>query len=292
MVSTRRHFAVVPRTGGNSREQFMLSSHGEDGSPSQMTQRPAGTWLTVGALVSLAAVAWAATARQALDMGAMATGLIQVGTRMPSDMGAPLFMGMWLTMMVAMMFPTVVPMVLTHRMVVKQRGEGALPTVAFVLGYLAVWTAIGMLPLAAFLSFPEMSTIAGFAAWLPVLSGLVLVSAGLYQFTSLKSVCLKACRGPLEFILNHDFGAGTPGALRAGVVHGAYCLGCCWALMTVLVVVGFMNLIWMAALALIFLAEKNWRQGRRLSKVAGAFVAVLGAAVIVHPGWLTTVAGG
>jgi predicted metal-binding membrane protein len=257
------------------------------------TMSPLGrraTVVTVGVLVGLAALAWTLTAKQALDMSGMVTGLGQVGSRMPNDMAAPLFMGMWLTMMVAMMFPTIAPMVLAHRMVVTQRGEGALPTTVFVLGYLAVWTAIGLVPQAAFLVFRNLTMETARSAWLPVVAGGVLVGAGLYQFTPLKGVCLKVCRTPLSFILTHDFGSGVPGAFRAGVLHGAYCLGCCWALMSVLVVMGLMNLVWMAALSLVFLAEKNWRRGPLLSKLAGSLIALLGAAVILHPALLSTLA--
>ena len=242
-----------------------------------------------GLLVLLAAVAWFLTVRQANDMSGMVTGLGQVGSRMPNDMAAPVFMGMWLTMMVAMMFPTIAPMVLAHRMVVRKRGEGGLPTAGFVLGYLAVWTAIGIIPLAAFLAFRNLSAR---PAWLPAVSGAVLVVAGIYQFTRWKRTCLRACRTPLGFILEHDFGGGTRSAFLAGISHGAYCLGCCWALMAVLVVVGLMNLVWMAAIALIFLAEKNWRYGVALTKFAGTAVTALGIAVIVHPEWLAAISGG
>jgi predicted metal-binding membrane protein len=249
------------------------------------------TLLTVAILLGLAGLAWALTVRRALDMSGMITGLGQVGSRMPNDMAAPLFMAMWLTMMVAMMFPTIAPMVLAHHMVVAQRGEGKLPTIAFVLGYLVVWTAIGLVPLAAFLAFHNLPIEAAGSSWMPIVAGGVLVGAGLYQFTPLKGVCLKACRTPLSFILTHDFGSGAPGAFRAGVVHGAYCLGCCWALMSVLLVMGLMNLVWMAALSLVFLAEKNWRRGPLLSKLAGSLVALLGAAVILHPALLSSLAG-
>jgi predicted metal-binding membrane protein len=249
------------------------------------------TLLTVAILLGLAGLAWALTVRRALDMSGMITGLGQVGSRMPNDMAAPLFMAMWLTMMVAMMFPTIAPMVLAHHMVVAQRGDGTLPTIAFVLGYLVVWTAIGLVPLAAFLAFHNLPIEAAGSSWMPIVAGGVLVGAGLYQFTPLKGVCLKACRTPLSFILTHDFGSGAPGAFRAGVVHGAYCLGCCWALMSVLLVMGLMNLVWMAALSLVFLAEKNWRRGPLLSKLAGTLVALLGAAVILHPALLSSLAG-
>jgi predicted metal-binding membrane protein len=246
---------------------------------------------TIVALVGLAAVAWALTIQQALGMADMVTGLAQVGSRMPNPMTAPVFMLMWLTMMVAMMFPTIAPMVLAHRLVVVHRGEGALPTVVFIAGYLVVWTASGLVPLAVFLAFRDLPDDQPLAAWLPRLSGLVLVGAGLYQFTPWKRACLRACRTPLGFIMTHDFGSGTPGAFKAGLSHGAYCLGCCWALMSVLVVVGLMNLVWMAALALVFLAEKNWPRGATLNRLVGTAIAVLGCAVLLYPDVLGVVSG-
>jgi predicted metal-binding membrane protein len=246
---------------------------------------------TAGALIGLAAVAWALNVRQALEMSDMVTGLAHVGSRMPNPMSAPVFMLMWLTMMVAMMFPTIAPMVLAHRLVVVHRGDGALPSVAFVLGYLVIWTVIGLVPLAFFLGFRELTDEQPVTAWLPRVAGLVLVVAGLYQFSPWKRACLRACRTPLSFIMTHNFGSGAPGAFKAGLSHGAYCLGCCWALMTVLVVVGLMNLVWMAALALVFLAEKNWRYGPQMNWVVGTAIALLGCAVLVSPDLLTLVSG-
>ncbi len=246
---------------------------------------------TIVILVALAAVAWALTVQQASGMADMVTGLAQVGSRMPNPMTAPLFLGMWLTMMVAMMFPTIAPMVLAHRLVSRHRGEGLLASLAFVLGYLVIWTAIGLVPLAAFIGFRDLSEATPVTAWLPRLSGLLLLGAGLYQFTSWKRTCLRACRTPLGFIMTHDFGGGTPGAFKAGLSHGAYCLGCCWALMAILVVVGLMNLVWMAALALVFLAEKNWRHGVLFNRVAGSAVALVGCAVLLYPDLLGIVSG-
>jgi predicted metal-binding membrane protein len=246
---------------------------------------------TTAALVGLAAVAWLLTIQQSLGMADMVTGLAQVGTRMPNPMTAPVFLFMWLTMMVAMMFPTIAPMVLAHGLVIRHRGEGFLPSLAFVLGYLLVWTAIGLVPLAAFLGFRDLPDDQPVLGWLPRISGLVLLGAGVYQFTAWKRACLRACRTPLSFIMTHDFGSGAPGALRAGLAHGAYCLGCCWALMAVLVVVGLMNLVWMAAIALVFLVEKNWKHGGTLNRVAGTALGVVGCAVLVDPELLGIVAG-
>lgn len=231
---------------------------------------------TTGILLGLAAVAWFLTWRQSAGM-------------MVTDLSAPLFMGMWLTMMVAMMFPTVAPTVLAHRMVVLQRGEGNLPSIAFVAGYLFVWTFIGFVPLAGLLTFQAVEPYLN-PRWLELGAAAALVLAGLYQFTPWKSFCIKGCRTPLGFILTHDFGGGARAAFRAGVSHGLYCLGCCWALMLVLVMVGLMNLAWMAVIAVVFLLEKNWRYGVAVSKVAGLAVLGLGFAVAASPdllGWLS-----
>lgn len=246
--------------------------------------------IVVGCLVSLAALAWILTARQALDMNQMGS-LALVGTSMPMALSAPLFMSMWVTMMVAMMFPAVAPMVLAHRMVTRHRAESAISTVAFVIGYLSVWTVIGLIPLTLFLLFRAGARGALGDTAVSIGAGVVIAAAGVYQFTAWKSVCLRACRTPLGFVMTHDFRSGSRGALLAGVSHGAYCLGCCWALMVVLVLVGLMNLAWMSALALIFLLEKNWRDGELLTHVVGVALVVLGVAVALDPAVLHFISG-
>jgi predicted metal-binding membrane protein len=237
------------------------------------------TITTTALLLSLAAVSWFLTWRQA------------VGVMMVADLTAPLFMSMWLTMMVAMMFPTIAPMVLAHRMVVLKRGEGNLPTVVFVAGYLFIWTAVGLIPLVALIAFQNAGPQLGLR-WLEIAAGAALVVAGLYQFTPWKSFCLKQCRTPMSFILTHDFGGGPAAAFKAGASHGLYCLGCCWALMAVLVIVGLMNLAWMAVIAVVFLTEKNLPYGPVVSRVVGAAVVALGLAVAIFPGLLAWLSGG
>jgi predicted metal-binding membrane protein len=249
------------------------------------------TLSVVGVLVGLAAVAWWSTVRQADSMSDMVSGLGQVGARAPNDMAIPIFMGMWVAMMVAMMFPTIAPIVLAHRMVVQKRGEGTAPTVAFILGYLVVWSLIGVIPLAGFLGFRNLAADAADSRWLPTVAGVILIGAGAYQFSRWKAACLKACRSPMSFLMTHDWGGGSRSAFKAGVSHGASCLGCCWALMAVLVVVGLMNLVWMAGIALVFLAEKNWKHGIGLTKLIGSALVALGIAVIISPGILPNISG-
>jgi predicted metal-binding membrane protein len=241
--------------------------------------RPIATAIVV-ALLACAAAAWLLTIQQSSSMAMGGVAML----------GAGLFLVTWVLMMVAMMFPTVGPMVLTHASVVRSRGEGSVPTITFVLGYLVVWAAAGLVPLAV-IQLLSSSVAAAAGPWLPRAAGAVVVIAGVYQFTPLKNVCLKACRSPLAFVLTHDFGGGARAAARAGMAHGLYCLGCCWALMAVLAVVGLMNLAWMAVIAVVFFLEKNWRYGVLLSRVSGAVCVIIGVAVIAQPGVLHLLGG-
>jgi len=239
--------------------------------------------LVVVALVALSALAWRSTIEQANAMSGMVMGLGHIGSRFQGTMSAAVLLAMWVTMMAAMMLPTVAPMVLAHFAVTRQRGGGALPTVAFVGGYLLIWSVIGVLPMLAYWGFAQLGDEAGDARWLHALAGAILIIAGAYQFTSWKRTCFDHCQSPFAFAVMHDFGGGVPGALRAGAVHGVYCLGCCWAMMAVLVVVGLMNLMWMAGMVVLFFAEKHWKHGLVLAKVAGVALVALGVAVIAWP---------
>ena len=225
----------------------------------------------VAALLVCAAAAWLVTVSQAGSMGMGGIAMV----------GAALFLIRWLVMMVAMMFPSVAPMTLAFASVTRSRGEGVVPTAAFVLGYLLVWTAAGLVPLAILQAASHIWMTA--PSWLPRAGGAVIVAAGIYQFTPLKDACLRACRSPLGFILSHDFGGGSASAVRAGVSHGTYCLGCCWALMAVLAVLGLMNIAWMAVFAAVFFIEKNVRRGELLPRIVGAACVAGGLAVVVWP---------
>ena len=200
-------------------------------------------------------------------------------------MNAGLFLVTWLVMMVAMMFPSVGPMTLAFASVTRSRGEGLVSTAVFVLGYLLVWTAVGVIPLGA-LHLLEQLWMSS-PSWLPCVGGAVIVVAGIYQFTWLKDACLGACRTPLGFILSHDSGGGLISAVRAGASHGLYCVGCCWALMVVLAVLGLMNIAWMAVFSTIFFVEKNVRFGELIPRIVGAACVIGGMAVIASPSLLS-----
>jgi predicted metal-binding membrane protein len=222
----------------------------------------------VAALLTCAAVAWTITIQQSssVAMGGLAM------------MGAGLFLVTWVVMMVAMMFPSVAPITLAFAGVTRSRGQGYAPIGAFVLGYLAVWAAAGLVPLGALLVLEQLS----FPGPVPVrLTGAVIAVAGVYQFTPLKNVCLRACRSPLGFVMTHDFGGGATSAVRAGTLHGLFCLGCCWALMAVLAVLGLMSLGWMAIIAAVFFVEKNVRFGNLLPAGVGLVCIVGGILLLV-----------
>jgi predicted metal-binding membrane protein len=241
------------------------------------------------ALVSVSAVASVVAIEQANAMRGMVMGLGQIGYADPGSMGAVGFLAMWTTMMAAMMLPTIVPVVLAHHAAARRRWDNALSTPAFVAGYMLVWSAIGIVVWLAYRPFAYWGDEAAQSQWLAMLAGAIFCLAGVYQFTRLKRHCADMCRSPLTFTFAHDSRGGVRHALRAGVVHGAYCLGCCWAAMMVLVAVGLMNLFAMAILFVVFLAEKNWEHGRAVAYGAGVGMMILGIAIPAFPSLLAAV---
>ncbi len=207
---------------------------------------------------------------------------------------APLFLLIWVVMMVAMMFPTAAPMILTfHRVQSHKRrhGDAFVSTWVFVTAYMVVWTLAGV---AAYLGARAAEALGDHAdlsrATAARIGGAVLVAAGLYQLTPLKDVCLSKCRTPITFIMTawHD---GEAGALRMGLLHGAYCLGCCWLLFVILFPLGIMNMAAMAAITLLIFAEKTLPWGRLASRASAAALVVYGAVVMATPWMLPTFTG-
>jgi predicted metal-binding membrane protein len=165
-------------------------------------------------------------------------------------------LGMWAVMMTAMMLPTAAPMVLTFATVsLRQSARWAgLATALFVAGYLLAWGGFDAAATTIQIAVaPDLC--AGLLDRRPRLAGALLLLAGVYQLTPLKSACLRGCQSPLGFLLTHWRG-GTFGPLRMGLLHGALCIGCCWALMGIMFVVGTMSLWWMAGLTVLVLGEK------------------------------------
>ena len=197
------------------------------------------------------------------------------------------YLGIWVTMMAAMMLPSVAPMALVFVRISRDRearGRAFVPTWIFLAGYLAAWTAYGLLAYGVF----RLITAAG-TEWLawdragPYVAGGAIVVAGLYQLSPLKEVCLRHCRGPLHYVL-HGWREGRLGAVQMGFEHGLYCVGCCWGPMLVLFAVGVMSLFWMAALAAVVFAEKILPYGLTISRVLAVAFVALGIWVAVAPG--------
>jgi predicted metal-binding membrane protein len=206
-------------------------------------------------------------------------------------MGAPLFIAIWVAMMVAMMFPTAAPMVLTFARVHAgraARGQPHIPTGAFVAAYLVVWTAFGAM---AYGAAAGLERAAEESSWLmdhaARMGGGVLVLAGLYQLSPLKRACLAKCRTPLDFVMT-SWREGYAGAARMGVEHGVYCLGCCWLLFAVLFPLGVMNVAAMAAVTALIFAEKALPLGRHAARFAAVALLAYGALVLAVPEALPT----
>jgi predicted metal-binding membrane protein len=236
-----------------------------------------------GLLVSLlaaAGVAWLLTRERMLGMDA------GPGAD-PGSLG--FYVISWIVMMSAMMFPSIAPMVLTFAFVQRRRRERgavdrAVSTWVFVAGYLVTWTAFG---LAAYgvvtgirsLSIPALSWHRGG----PYLAGGVLVAAALYQLTPAKDACLRRCRGPLDFVIG-NWREGAWGAVRMGIVHGAWCVGCCWGLMAALFALGVMSVPWMIVVAAMIALEKLLPWEALANSSIAAVLLALGIAVAFAPG--------
>jgi len=189
---------------------------------------------------------------------------------------------MWAVMMVGLMTPSATPMVLMYARVGRHTAAQGTPfaaTVWFVAGYFLVWLAFALL---ATLVQWALERTALLDAWMAstsnVLGGLLFLAAGTYQWTQLKKICLTQCQMPFAFVMGHGgFRSDSPGALMLGLRHGAYCVGCCWALMALLLAGGVMNVLWIVLLALLILLEKVISFGRLIAHLAGLVLIAAGA---------------
>jgi predicted metal-binding membrane protein len=197
-----------------------------------------------------------------------------------------LTLGMWAAMMVAMMTPSAAPAILLYGRVRAHAMEGGrtgiAPSGIFAAGYLLVWLGFSVLAAALHwgLERSALMSAAAMGSQSKWLSAAVLISAGIYQLSPLKNACLTQCRSPAQFLSRH-WRPGAAGAVRLGLLHGAYCVGCCWVLMTLLFVGGVMNLAWIAVLTLLVLAEKLLSVGPWVARATGAALVVWGAATLL-----------
>lgn len=180
---------------------------------------------------------------------------------------------MWMVMMIGMMMPSAAPIILVYARAGRQAAESRplASTTWFVSGYLLAWIAFSLAATSAQWALERAALLTPMMASAnKAFGGILLILAGLYQWTPLKDVCLSQCQAPLGFILSHGgFQGAWTSSLRLGFRHGIYCLGCCWALMVLLFALGVMNLFWIAALAILILLEKVVPSGRVIARIAG-----------------------
>lgn len=226
------------------------------------------------ALIALAAAGWAYVAYQAASMESM--GSAMDGMAMGGIWGTVLFLSAWTAMMVAMMVPATLPLILLYRTIARNRLSrvGArVGMVTLLAGYVAVWTAAGLL-VYVYALFTD-----GAGSLATVFPALLLVVGGIYQFTPLKRICHARCSSPLFFLMQ-NWRPGATGALRLGVLHGVDCLGCCAGLMVGLVALGMMNLVWMLTAAVIIFAEKTVPGSHRIARPLGVIMVVGGVVLL------------
>jgi predicted metal-binding membrane protein len=201
-----------------------------------------------------------------------------------------LFLVAWQAHIAAMMLPSSLPLIRLFRRASRDQPRPGMARGAFLGGYLAVWTGFGVLALVGDAVLHELVHRRPSLDQPRLIGGGVLVLAGLFQFSELKDRCLRQCRHPAVFLMAH-YDRGVSAAWRLGARHGAFCLGCCWALMLVMFVVGIANLAWMAPLALLMIYEKTGPGGDRAVGPIGIGLTALGAFVALDPTWLPDLVG-
>ena len=240
-------------------------------------------------LFGVCGVAWAYTIALARHGAAHGPADLLLGVQArpwtASELGTTFVM--WGVMMVAMMAPMAAPMLLALARIGRAQPDASgplLPATGFLLGYLGIWTGFSLAATLAQWHLHELALVSAQGASRdPVFAGALLLGAGAFQLTPLKQACLTRCRSPLLFLMS-AWRPGAWGGLRMGILHGGFCLGCCWALMALMFVGGTMNLLWCAGLMLLMLAEKLLPPGRAVSHGVGIVLMVFGSYTLLA-GW-------
>ena len=241
--------------------------------------------LVISALTAACLLCWAWLVPVARDMyGPMHGAAAWMRTGGTDVRSAALLLAMWAVMMSGMMLPAAAPTLLLFALVVRMHDGAHLKArlCAFAAGYLAVWSAFALVAtllqqlLGAWLLLSPMMQLRS-----PAASGAVLLAAGIYQLTPAKRSCLNSCRTPVAFIARY-YRPGNAGALRLGLIHGGYCLGCCWALMLLLFAAGVMNLLAIAAIAIFVLLERAAPFAAQGGRLSGALLIACGALLLAR----------
>jgi len=253
----------------------------------------------LASLIATSAIAWLASIKQPDMMLTMTT---------YNPLSISLFAASWTVGMAAMMFPAITPMVLlynrflttnkqnsrlTQSSIIIQdennmRSSPAIPlrVILFIGCYLLVWSLSGIALLLGWSIIMNSTIMAqGNAELVKYIYGALLIMAGIYQFTPLKRTCIGYCESPLSFFM-HRWRGGTSGAIKLGLYHGMYCLGCCWPYFLLMVALGWMNVLWMGLFAILIFGEKMWSKGLWVARAAGVGIAITG--ILVISGMLTS----
>ena len=245
--------------------------------------------IVVASLTGVAALAWAYLFVLAKAMASMESpggwgafmGLMPMGRW--GVLEYALAFSMWALMMIGMMIPSAVPMILLYARAARRTQAQDRPltsTSAFAAGYLLTWSAFSLVAAIVQGALVHIALVTQtMTSASAVLAGVLLIAAGLYQWTPTKRACLAHCRSPFHFLSQH-WRPGRWGAVRMGIEHGAYCVGCCWAMMGVLFAVGIMNLAWIAAIAAFVLIEKAAPFGLWTRRIAGALLVIWGVVTL------------
>jgi predicted metal-binding membrane protein len=251
--------------------------------PSPAAAEGPAPWVHGGLLVALVGGAWLALAWLGASAYAPYLSHAALGGpgAVPPAVQAAVFVAGWALMSAAMMLPSAFPLVRVFLTITESHGG----LVALLgLGYLAVWAAFGLLAYAGDAALHALAEGSSWIATRPhLVPGAVLLAAGLFQFSPIKYACLRQCRSPVGFVVQHwRGGSRARRAVRLGALHGVYCVGCCWALMVLMFAVGGVHLGWMLALASVMFVEKAVGWGRRVTTPAGVVLALWGLAVLMR----------
>jgi predicted metal-binding membrane protein len=245
-------------------------------------------WIVAAGLAAVTLLAWIDLARMAISTRSICKSMGDMvdmaGIHQWTWGDFALMFWMWVVMMVAMMLPSAAPMILLHARVYRTSvttPHALAPTAVFASGYVVAWVAFSVVATSLQWGLERGALVsATMVSTSPLLGGVLLLVAGIYQWTPYKRACLRYCRSPVQFVATH-WRRGTAGAFYMGLEHGAFCVGCCWALMGLLFLGGVMNFLWIAVIAFFVLLEKVVPRGAQGGRLSGGLMVTVGVLVVL-----------